>query len=84
MNYDELYEMTTEELVQLRNAIAAFRNVCDNWHEHLSEFIQITMTHPDFKTLWMNPSMFPEVLDSINGIIGKRNMKTLQERRKKK
>jgi len=81
MDYDALYEMPIEELVRLRNAVSAFRKLCDDWHEHLSEYVEIIVTHPDFKTLWMNEHMFPEVLDKVNGVIGRRNMKAQQEKR---
>ena len=81
MDYDTLNEMEIEELVKLRNSVSAFRKMCDEWHEHLREFVEITTKHPDFNTLWMNKHMIPEVLDKINGVIGRRNMKIQQKKR---
>ena len=81
MNYDALYEMPIEELVKLRDAISAFRRMLEDLHKHLFGFVDITIAHPDFKTLWTNEHMIPEVLDKINGVIGKRNMKAQQEKR---
>lgn len=83
MDYDSLNEASIEELVKLRDSISAFRRLCDNWSEHLSSFMELKLTHPDFKTLWMNMFMFSEVLDRINGVIGRRNMAKRQKELKK-
>ena len=83
LNYAALYDMPIEDLVNLRNAISAFRKMLEDWHEHLSEYVELTTTHPDFNTLRMNKHMIPEVLDKINGVIGKRNLKAQQEKRKR-
>lgn len=84
LNYEELHEMSIEELVRLRNAIKAFQKMNNIWTEYLSEYVEFKTTHPDFHALRMNPQMMPEVLDSINGMIGKRNMATIRERREQK
>lgn len=85
LNYDTLHEMSIEELVKLRNSISFFHKISKDWHKHLSgpEYAKLVVIHPDFKSLYMNQHMIPEVLDKINGIIGKRNMKALQERKAK-
>ena len=83
MNYDTLHEMPIEELVRLRNSIKAFQKMLENWREHLREYVQFNIKHPDFNTLSLNEHMIPEVLDKINGVIGRRNMKTQQERKAK-
>ena len=82
MDYDSLHEMTIEELVSLRNSISTFNKMIKNLKENLSGIVEVTITHPDFQTLWLNQHMIPEVLDSINGMIARRNMKTLQERKR--
>ena len=83
LDYDSLNEMPIEELVNLRNTIKAFGLMWKDYHEFFVGIVEITTTHPDFNTLRMNKDMIPEVLDKINGMIGKRNMKAQQERRQK-
>ena len=84
MDYDSLNEMEIEELVNLRNAIKAFGLMWKDYHEYLHGFVEITTTHPDFNILRMNKHMVPEVLDSINGLIGRRNMAAQQKRKELK
>jgi len=81
MDYDTLNEMPIEELVNLRNAIKAFGLMWEEYHRYFHGIVEITTTHPDFKTLQMNKHMIPEVLDKINGMIGRRNMARLRKHR---
>lgn len=84
INYDVLYEMPIAELVILRNSITAFKKMLEEYRKHLHGLIEITVIHSDFKQMWLNDFMIPEVLDKINGVIGRRNMKKQQDRRKQK
>lgn len=80
---DILHDLTIEELVSLRDAITAFRRMWEDYHEHLSKYVEIVVTHPDFNTLRMNKGMMGEVINTINGAIGRRRLKALQEKRRK-
>ena len=86
MDYDSLHEMEIEELVNLRNTITAFRDMWKIYDENLREVLKLDIIeiNPDFNTLRMNKHMLPEVLDKINGMIGKRNMASIRKRREMK
>jgi hypothetical protein len=83
IKYDVLYELPINELVNLRNAIKTFGDWLRVYHEYLTIILKINIIEisPDFNTLRMNKHMIPEVLDAVNGVIGKRNMKAQQQKK---
>lgn len=79
-----LHDLPLVELIDLRNKIIAYRDMLELFHLLLDSVVEIKTTHSDFKTLRMNKHMIPEVLDRINGSIGRRRMAEIQKQREEK
>lgn len=80
LNPKLLRQAKTEELVILRNAIDSFRKLLELWRLSLQEVVDISTTD-DWSTLQMDSDLIPEMLETLNGQIARRNMKRLREQK---
>ena len=84
LNTDYVHDHNVLELVQLRDAVMGIALVSQAKKEHFGNLVSIVFHHPDYNTLYQNPDLIPEIIDGLNGIIGRRNLAERQRKQKER
>ena len=72
LNYDVIHELTTAQIIGVRNELNALRKLREIRQE-LDIFLEFN--NKDLQNVWMNPGLENEIMESLNSMIIKRRTK---------
>lgn len=67
LNYEHIHQLTTPQIVSLRNQLLDIRKL-----RKLDLEMSVTFAISDFRTVWINPPIENDFIESLNSMIIKR------------